>query len=411
MTPTFHKLLQYDVTVTCLSPLRTGNGDGILRDMDGNLFLQGSSLCGALRSWRNDDVLFGLQEQAGELIVSDLIFEEDTQIASRPRVRIDSKSGTASDGGLFRVECLVTGSHGHFTLTWRGTRKLSDVRPQVEAYLAALHNGHILLGAQKTNGFGRVSLGVNLREFDLMDPSQLSQWLSDGGHRKPVQLPETVNDGTILFRVEGTTPSILVKASDGTAAGGEGFHAVPYQENGSYLIPGSSIKGALRAQLERIAGQFHMEAQVRRMLGFAADGSQDGCCGTLFFSDGHFTGEIKETTRARIRLDRFTGGTYGGALFKDRVLSGTLNWEIRLPEHDDTACAMLLFALRDLGLGLYTLGSGGSVGRGRLDSLTVQAGDIVLIVENGDIRLSDPSGMAEKWFRSWEEAVHENSDH
>lgn len=411
MTPTFHKLLQYEVTVTCLSPLRTGSGNGILRDMDGTPFLQGTSLCGALRSWRNDDVLFGLQEQAGELIVSDLIFEEDTQTASRPRVRIDSKSGIASDGGLFRVECLVTGSHGHFTLTWRGTRKLSDVRPQVEAYLAALHNGHILLGAQKTNGFGRVSLEVKVREFDLMNPSHLTQWLNDGGHKKTVRLSETKDDGTILFRVQGTTPGILVKASDGTAAGGEGFHAVPYQENGDYLIPGSSIKGAVRAQMERIAGQFHMEAQVRRMLGFAADGSQDGCCGTLFFSDGHFTGEIKETTRARIRLDRFTGGTYGGALFKDRVLSGTLNWEIRLPEHDDTACAMLLFALRDLGLGLYTLGSGGSVGRGRLDTMKVTVADVALTVENGNVQLEDPNGTAKKWQQGWEEAVHEGSEH
>ena len=410
MTPTFHKLLEYDVTVTCLSPLRTGSGNGILRDMDGTPFLQGTSLCGALRGWKNDDVLFGVQDQAGELIVSDLIFDS-ADTASRPRVRIDSKTGTALNGGKFDVECLVAGTHGHFTLTWRGTRELSEMRCVVEAYLAALHNGHILLGAQKTNGFGRVSLAVKVREFDLMNPSQLGQWLNDGGHKKPVRLSETKDDGTILFRVQGTTPGILVRASDGIGTGQEGYQAVPYRENGVYLIPGSSIKGAVRSQMERIAGQFRMEAQVRRMLGFGADGAQDGCCGTLFFSDGHFTGEIKETTCARIRLDRFTGGTYGGALFKDRVLSGTLNWEIRLPEHDDTACAMLLFALRDLGLGLYTLGSGNSIGRGRLDSLTVQAGDIVLTVENGDIRLSDPSGMALKWFRSWEEPVHENSDH
>ena len=104
----------------------------------------------------------------------------------------------------------------------------------------------------------------------------------------------------------------------------------------------------------------------------------------------------------RIRIDHFTGGVMTGGLFRAEPLTSRMEAEICGPQGQDAACALMLFALRDLGLGLYKLGSGWSVGWGlpRVKQITANQGSRRLTLkftENNTIELEDPDGLAAQW--------------
>lgn len=401
MKAAFDRLLQYNVRVTCVSPLHTGSTDAgeLLRSDDGTYFMQGTSLAGALRSWDDDPVLFGTNDCGGELTISDLIFE-DCEPIFRTRVRIDGASGTAADGGLFRTAALPTGTVGSFTLIWKGTRDTAAVRQQLERDLAALHSGSIRLGGQKSNGFGRVTLQVCVLEYDMTQPRELAAWLDGTSVPRPVVLPDAVDEQHLTFRVEAETEELLIRAAASEGSGREAIHMVPYQENGRYVLPASSIKGVIRSQMTRIAAAAGREELVDRWCGCAGD-QDSGRAGMLYFDDGTFEGT--EQVRTRIRINRFTGGVMNGAMIKSKTLCGTVRWEITLPRQEKAACALLLFALRDLGLGVSSLGGLSAIGAGRFERMKITAGSVTLNMEAGAASLHDPDGLAAAWLKSWEE--------
>lgn len=183
----FTHAVRYTVSAVCQTPLRTGNDDvqAVLRDASGVPFIQGSSLAGALRSWleRQESMkhvqhLFGSQEQEGHLMISDGRFEEQTQLEMRPRLRISPQTGCAEHGAKFDMAHVAKDSTFTFALTWLGTEADLDMLTSVEQMLAALHAGEIQLGAQKSNGFGRVTVSVKKRVFDLYQAEDREAWLT-----------------------------------------------------------------------------------------------------------------------------------------------------------------------------------------------------------------------------------------
>ena len=85
-----------------------------------------------------------------------------------------------------------------------------------------------------------------------------------------------------------------------------------------------------------------------------------------------------------------------------------LRLRVSAPADCPAGCALLLYALRDLGLQLYTLGSGDAVGRGRIDVESVDIaspdGRTAGLTFDGErnCKVSDPSGLIAGWLREWE---------
>lgn len=408
MTPTFTKALRYRVTVTCLSPLRTGGSEQsrepVLQYRSGICFLQGNSLAGAMRGWRDDEVLFGRRNAPGTLTVSDLVFDAPDLI-TRPHAHMDSTTGALLKNTIFSA--LPTGTKGSFCLVWQGSDGIEQAQQAIEEYLAALDCGEILLGAHTANGFGRIRLQAARRCYDLYQKEDRQAWFSwqeDTDDGEPVILPHLPR-GSILFRVRAEVPSILVKASLSQGNRQNKYlSAVPIEENGRSVIPGSSLKGAVRAQMERIAPSFGIEDETAQMLGYSCSRENPGAAGKLFFSEGHFAGEEQPQTHMRLRINQFTGGIFSGISVFDKTTGGTLCWEIRAPKDAPRICGLLLFALRDLGLGMYQIGSGSAIGRGYAESLEVEMeapeGLAKLCCRDGSVTLEDPSGFAGKWIQA-----------
>lgn len=412
----FNYAVRYWAEVTCVSPLRTGGAEQdleqVLRRWDGTPYLQGSSLAGALRDWRNDEELFGSREREGQLIVSDLEFSPDAAQGTRPRLHIDGTTGTGADGGKFDVSALLPGTTGSFTLVWQGKEPPEPILPVLESYLAALDAGHIRLGGQRSNGFGRVSLSVRRRRYDMRNPEDLTSWLEDAPANEAVALDRSgLQDGAVTFQVTARLHRLLVKAAAPAGVGQGSIDAPPMEENCRLLLPGSSIKGAVRAHISRIApfclgGDSGLRWE--NFLGRGCEpGRDNGIAGKAWFSDGAFE-DTAAAAISRIRINRITGGVLNKALFTEQPVTATVKWSITAPEAERAGCALLLYALRDLGLGLYTLGSGGSIGHGLADWVRVEIhvpGQKTAVLDSRPeaVRLEDPEGVVSGWLDACKE--------
>lgn len=407
----------YQVEAVCKTPLRIGSserdGELVLRSWDGTALIPGTSLAGAFRTWLESSAsgksgasaLFGTQKQEGHLIVSDGVFDANARQMTRPRLRINGQMGTADDGGKFDIAHMETGSVFQFALTWLGDKDKLPELDWVEQILAALHEGDILLGAQKTNGFGQVSLSVKKRVYYMENESDRTAWLEEKGDAQPFALPEVVRRRQVVFHVAGKMDQVLVKASAQEQRGKESV-TVNLTECGRGVIPGSSVKGALRARVTAILPLMGLpEEQADVLFGRGAEQEDNGIAGTVRCSDVLL--EEKKQTVRRIRINRFTGGVMRGGLFTEEPYAGDVQLRITAPE-DGISCLLVLTALRDLGLGLYPLGSNGAIGRGYLSGACITA-------EHPDGRtlklrfdqanrcaLEDPSGLYQEWSKEWE---------
>lgn len=375
MAATYTYAVRYEVDALCRTPLRTGGTDGdpqvILKDGDGTALYQGSSLAGALRGWLAVDNehmaerLFGSQKMAGHLIVSDGVFQRDATSHMRPRLRINGRTGSAADGGKFDAAHLDAGSHFHFSLTWLGLQNSAEEICTVEQLLSALHSGEIRLGAQKSNGFGRVELKVLKSTFDLTNPADRTAWLQESGQGKLLSLAEVTGARRVTFVVSGQADSLLVKAGAPLQKQDKGTYTPNLTEGGRPVLPGSSVKGAVRARAEMIANLLGIPKEMTEdLFGREAGQADNGKPGCAFFEDGYLTAEKRQQI-SRIRINRFTGGVIRNGLFTEEPLSCDIELRVTAPD-DPVACGLLLYALRDLGLGLYNLGSGAAIGRGYL---------------------------------------------
>lgn len=435
MPAVFCRAAVYTIQAVCRTPLRTGdaaNDPERVLCRQGGAFVQGSSLAGALRGWLEQSRfsgaasrLFGSPENGGRLMISDAVFDTDALPSLRPRLRIDPATATGADGGKFDTAQLAAGTRLGFSITWLGDDP--DELAAVEAMLAAMDAGQITLGAQKSNGFGRLGLTVQKCLLDLRCAADREAWLGWTGEEplpgsRPLTLPAPAPAARTRFTLTAQCDGILIKARESKTIQ-QGQETVQYTpnlaENNQPLLPGSSVKGAVRARAEAIAALRGIPPQ-RLLWLFGGEDTQSKTHfpGQVWFEDAALSQRGQDQRRIRrIRIDRFTGGVIRKGLFTEEPLSTGLSLQITAPD-DPAACGLLLYALRDLGLGLYNLGSGQAIGRGypRVSSIKAQAADgrtaaLCFEAQNGvnTVRIQDPDGLFAGWAASFEEvSQHEN---
>jgi len=386
MEATFVRVVRYEVQAVCRTPLRSADGsrdpESVLRrERDGRAFLQGASLAGALRSWCAAHVgpeltesLFGIRNRSGHLLVSNALFSEDAVAVTRPRLSVDRRTGSAAPPRKTTLAHICPGAALRFTLTWLGGREDGGELAALERALGALNAGEIRLGALKSNGFGEVGLRVVRRVFDLFQAEDREAWLRDapGGELLTLSVPAPARE--TVFTVTGRFDGILVTSSartytdDSRAAG----YQANAEENGRKILPAASVRGAVRARAATISNWLCLDgSEISVLFGEPGQGGKSGTAGTARFEDVRLDGTQRQV--ARIRINRFTAGIVEQNLFFEKPLCCEVCFRIAVPSEDTAGCALMAYALRDLGLGLYSLGSGGSFGRGYLLSPAVDA--------------------------------------
>ena len=415
---------KYRAEVKTTAPLHVGSADReenevLLHPVTDDPFLQASSIAGVLRTISETvngadatKELFGSSYQKGDdtdrgsrVIISDGVMKLDTvKMEYRPRVKIDPRSGTVSSsktggsendvGHKFGMELIGTGAEIEFFIYLFSTAEKS-CKADLEKILAMLRTGGVQIGGQKTNGSGFLKLtSLKYHRFDMTTVEGRRDWareeLMDTSFDKTGTIPKyeekikkLPNPGSsktaYVVRLTGKTEgALLVK---GIAAEGVGKDA-PDAENmknaaGKYIVPGSSLKGAVRSRMTYIAEYLQKKGIIEEIFGRTASTGDPGTSGSLIFKDIVLTDGTKTIRQHRIHLDKFTGGVMHGGLFSEKTVSGDINAEIIVKDgtYSDAATGLLLLALRDLAVGMINIGSGYNVGRGFItaDKVSISA--------------------------------------
>lgn len=270
-------------TLRAMTPLHVG-GIGpdvdtdlpLARDGLGRVYVPGTSLAGALRQWfeaafGEDDTkaVWGYQKSdegdASRVVVCDLAVSQGAdEIEVRDGVGIDRCTGTAAERIKHDRAVLPSGSVLEFRLEVelpRDAAHANRYQSEVGHLLTALKEERIRLGAATTRGLGRIKLQDEKIEIqDRASKKGILEVLRGGVAKQAVTdlleadpdvapKPQEVLRLTVTWAPRGP---VMVKAGyDGIAVDslplmtGRDGQLAP-------VLPGSSIKGALRSQAERI---------------------------------------------------------------------------------------------------------------------------------------------------------------
>lgn len=205
----------------------------------------------------------------------------------------------------------------------------------------------------------------------------------------------------LLIRTDG--PLLVKSGLDRVTGPKMTFVRVPRNGREEVYLPGSTLKGAFRAQAERIARTLlPATAQDRccdplaqpcsarwSSVGARPDGptAYSGSClicrlfgstvmaGRLAFRDAYLDGveERLPHQRESIEIDRVTGGAYSGAIFDlEAVTEATFRTTLHLRNFELWQLGLLAFVLADLAEGYLRIGYGKSRGFGAVQGAVEQ---------------------------------------
>ena len=387
---------------------------------------------------------------------------------------IDRYWGSAGDTALFEHEYLPRGKELALTITAEAGLPddvevpQGDVAPpgpeQIEKLFALIigliKDGRVAFGGRQNAGWGRVALSDSEKAWTLTkaEPGNragLEEWLSDAGGRS-VDVAPVDCGGSGRMRIEITWDSptgILVAepqkdgpgegadagAADGSPEGADSEETKPArplragpEETDPIVLPGSSVRGALRTRATRIArtillakkdpstgadwsgaGVHEQLAQdpslVRDLFGSTTHRGALTVLDTLTAKDGP---SRKVTHNAG---DRWTGGVADGLLYSEEVYDSTWNSIVveldldrlltnaraglevpdgqedsRGEDRSRAAFCLLGLVLAELAAGTLPLGSRGTRGMGQVEvKAMAMTGGKGLGIENWSLKASE----------------------
>ena len=458
------------------TPAHLGNGDSealtdipILRDAVNpeQPLLTGTSIAGALRNYlREYEAGYGVAEQKdGKLRAEQLFGHLKTQEATveswlmvddslgtipanaaieiRDGVAIDPATRTAEvdddgKGKKFDIELLPAGTSFPLQLElW--LRPEND--PNLEALaiaLRGLENGEIGLGMRKRRGYGQCRVqSWQVSRYKMNEPAGLIGWLEHDWKAMPTAQPGIENlldvtpvlaSGRESFTMEATFSlkgSLLIRSDAGQGDSADTVHLRSWRAGVEKpIVSGTSLAGVIRSRARRIARTLFKDEEsaqslIDGMFGRSIENSKDNPTGSrVIVRETEIENPIDDQVYTRVKLDRFTGGSYPGALFNQQPVLGRPDADTQIKIHlelrktpganFEAEVGLLLLALKDLWTGDLPIGGESSVGRGRLQgmeaSLTHNGATWVLqAAENGEVSLrgdGDPGDLEEIYLKA-----------
>ena len=401
------------------TPAHFGNGDAegltdmpLLRHpLDGRPLLTGTSIAGALRSYLREyehgylargkpedlaEQLFGRVEgHASEqswLVVDDALAEA-AGVELRDGVAISPVTATAEEGKKFDYELLEAGLVFPLSFELLLTGDNERLVGALALALRGLEQHEIGLGLRKRRGLGQCRVEEwRVRRYDLTMPKGLVAWLvcdPDGEQAGNsivdlLQIPLPAADAREWFALEATfglPGSLLIRSGSGVGDSPDIVHLRSRRDGHLHsILSGTSLAGAVRARALRIALTIRPEDGadlVDDMFGRRIHRATDKPTGSRLVASESVLKGTRDLVQSRVKIDRFTGGSFPAALFTEQPAFGgdgagvTLRLILRQPKgSDDTLkqaeIGLLLLVLKDLWTGDLPLGGESSVGRGRL---------------------------------------------
>jgi len=381
--------------IELLSPTLIGcgmdeNSDiDVLKDSEGKVFIPATSLAGVLRHhiklndpYKDKLELFWGSSMGEEdpsklrqssIKIDDLLPEGEPSIVIRDGVKIDSKKGIAEDMGKFDYEIIERGAKFNLNIEITLDGNDDDFKRQMLATIVnLLKNEKIRIGAKTNSGFGRIRLiNENLYEFNFSKKEDVLKWLKQE-FSSPTQLtnPFKINQKTFTISADFIIKNSLIIRSYNFDPDVPDIEHL--KSNGKPVLPGISIKGAIRARAERIVKTLGKpEKIITDLFGYVEKGTKNAKKGKIIVEETILE-EYPEEVQTRIKIDRFTGGVIEGALLETKPLfrgknSNVLNLKITIHNYQDYEAGLMLLVLKDLWTGDLPIGGEKAIGRGVLE--------------------------------------------
>ena len=416
-----------------------GRINSVFSDHQGRACIPAPTLRGSLRARGDDPLLFGRangdQGSSGKLRVydarlqqspppaGDLLQDADSGTSLLTGVSLDPVTGTAADNRLFTHQVVPPGSE--FALTLEADRVSHDELAQILTLLAGWDGSAAsAIGRGRNHGWGRLRLLPDSCRLEVLGDAALADWMKAANDQplpwRPLPLPEhaapAASSDTLAFTLQPRSP-LLVNQPGRVNDNGEHQPDLEFHRDadGNALLPGSSLRGALRARAQRILASIaHQRHDIEAGRAWATvDASIAALFGTerraslLWFSDA-VAAVTREHRQTFVAVDRFTNGVQDGALYQVRAadcdqLSGECGLAPRDPPADDWWKGLLLLLARDLLEGELNLGWGRSRGFGQCDATLLWRGQT--LGDFSSLLAQCPEGEPEQWLQALERHV------
>lgn len=404
-------------TLKLSSPAIIGSGNNEITDLDlllsgdGKPFIPATSFVGVLRHMIGDDDkdFWGYtaerDNKQSDFICSDLTPTGEVKTAIRDGIRIDNKRGIVAfdkekeTGAKFDYQIIERDTE--FNLRLEVPYEYKDDKKSVYQRLInticyLLKNEKVSVGAKTNSGFGRLRLNdARLYDYDFNKKADVLKWL-----KKEYPEPVAINYNDILkldkpqFTIEA---HLLLKNSfivRSYTVEPDEPDAVNIKSNGKDIIPGTSLKGAIRARAERILNTLGKPlALLDDLFGYVKEkDTKDAKKGRLLVEETILP-DLASEIQTRIKIDRFTGGTIESALFEtkpvfaDRDQNKKVYIKITINDHKDYEAGLMLLVLKDLFTGDIAVGGEKNVGRGVFEGLEAKIcwGNEVAVLKRDDL--------------------------
>jgi CRISPR/Cas system CSM-associated protein Csm3 (group 7 of RAMP superfamily) len=264
----------------------------------GEVYIPGTSIAGALRAWSENAfgevpcrLLWGYQdteknadrgehEQASAIVVEDAVVKtsdggvmQSHQMEVRDGIGIDRHLGSTVENFQYTRGVIPRGSTFPLALSidCPSKEKAEEIYPIVNALLTALTEGEIKLGAAKTRGLGWVELqeGFKRVEHRLNTQKGLLDALRGSSDAYDYQVssvaPKKVGKIVLELKWEAVGPLMVKSEQSGVAIDILPLMASKGVGQLGFVLPGSSVKGAIRSQAERIIRTLKSEYQTLKL--------------------------------------------------------------------------------------------------------------------------------------------------
>ncbi len=341
--------------------------------------------------------------------------EEVNQIAQlfenlpvRDHVRIDVR-GTAEKGGKYDHEIVHKGCRWRSEIEIRG-EDMEQINTQWQAMVTAITSPLFRIGQGTRNGYGHIVV-IACDEHDLIvTDDQYINWSSSLNEQIPSgKLATTPKQDSemksYLLDLSSSTPTLFHFGAGYADAQVDAVpvteHSINYIEGriqlskcAEVLIPGSSVKGALRHRTvyHMLKGQekfaestedyVKLLTEVDALFGRASsDDAESSHIGSVIIDDVYCRGLQAEKILNHVQIDRFTGGAKDGALYSEKVAvlppGESIQIRIQIAHMDKIPKEQLEAfesAMTDITTGLLPLGGlvtrGHGIFTGTLETLT-----------------------------------------
>lgn len=390
------------INKTVMNISNENNEPIVLEDEDSmKVYLPGTTMAGAFRSYvlnnynsKLADEMFGANNNISKVFVYDS-YSELKSYEIRPAVCIDKFTGTGKEKGKFDRQYIGTGH-----LFQLNVEVYSDTEDKRQEYtevmysvLAAVNNGDIMIGSYKSIGAGAFAVkDIQEETIDMNKKKNLIDYLLRKEHYRCLDKNKILNKNSsniVTFELAGhlKTP-ILVKGYDSLdyhRPDGENMRA-----KDKYFIPGSTIKGVIRSEAERVLKSLNKIELADDIFGTSDDifgtskESEKKSASRVRFFDTTIDNKLQSVYN-RIKIDKFTGGVRKTALLNDEPLMGDVKiiGKYRYDKdnmYSKAEVGLLSIIFKNIAIGEISFGGSTSIGRGRIDGriLEIKKGDEVL---------------------------------